>query len=138
MFRKLHTKYKLSFAIFTIAFVFFLLFVLIDDAVVKGGTALALRSLLWLRLGTAFVFSSALGGLTLFILHLTYKSLRSLTHLFQSWTQDVYEETGESERNDEIGELARSFRIALFQKKKRKRIFPTIRFYEERENFRTN
>ncbi|MFB5649775.1 Arg-Lys translocation region protein phosphatase RktP [Leptospira wolffii] len=113
------SKQKLSIIAFTVAFVFFLLFILLDDFLFGEDIRKVLRTLVWIRLSVGFLFSALISLLTYHLLQTTFRSLKSLSTLLQSWTQDVYEDSGEEEREDEIGELARHFRIALYQKKAR-------------------
>ncbi|PJZ70074.1 Arg-Lys translocation region protein phosphatase [Leptospira perolatii] len=115
---QLHPKYKLALAIFTASFSFFLVFVLIDDLFLGDVNRIEFRKFLWIRLLAGFAFSILLGGLTFYFVNLIYRSLKSLAHLFRAWSaeQDPEEEFGITGGNDEIGELSRSFRLALFQR----------------------
>ncbi len=117
MSENLQSKQKLSIISFTSSFVLFLLFILLDDFLFGETFRKELRSFVWIRLCIGFLFSALLSLLTYYLLQVMFRSLRTLSHLLQNWTQDVYEDGGEEEREDEIGELARHFRIALYQKK---------------------
>ncbi|PKA15271.1 Arg-Lys translocation region protein phosphatase RktP [Leptospira haakeii] len=117
MFPNLQSKHKLAFASFTASFVLFLSYLLLDDFLFGEEIRKELRAFVWIRLGVGLSFSIVLGFLTYFLINLSFKSLKSISQLLQNWSQDVYEDSGESERGDELGELARHFRIALYQKK---------------------
>ncbi|TGL62998.1 Arg-Lys translocation region protein phosphatase RktP [Leptospira sarikeiensis] len=123
MFPNLQSKHKLAFASFTAAFVLFLSYLLLDDFLFGEEIRKELRAYVWVRLSVGFIFSGLLGILTYYLIGLGFKSLKSLSQLLQNWTQDVYEDSGETEREDELGELARHFRIALYQKKAKEENF---------------
>ncbi|TGK00701.1 Arg-Lys translocation region protein phosphatase [Leptospira semungkisensis] len=117
MFPQIQSKHRLAFASFTASFILFLLYLLLDDFLFGEEIRKELRHFVWLRLLIGFFFSGILGTLTFYLLQFNFRSLRSLSQLLQNWTQDVYEDSGEIEREDELGELARHFRIALYQRK---------------------
>lgn len=117
MSESVQSKQKLSIIAFTASFSLFLAFILLDDFLFGEEFRKVLRKFVWIRLSVGFLFSSLISLLTFYLLQTAFKSLKVLSQVLQGWTRDVYEDSGEEERDDEIGELARHFRIALYQKR---------------------
>ncbi|WP_061248794.1 Arg-Lys translocation region protein phosphatase RktP [Leptospira alstonii] len=114
---KIPSKLKLSVAVFVLSFLFFLIYTVTDDIILKSPLGQQKAISLSIRLAISISFSTLLASLVFYSVKLIYSSMRSLVTLVQDWGSDVYEETPVAERDDEIGELVRAFRLKFFQQK---------------------
>ncbi|MBE8400829.1 Arg-Lys translocation region protein phosphatase RktP [Leptospira borgpetersenii] len=118
MVTKIPSKLKLSIAVFVLSFLFFLIYTVTDDLILKSPLGQQKAIALSIRLAISVSFSTLLASFVFYSVKLIYSSMRSLVTLVQDWgNDDVYEETPVAERNDEIGELVRAFRLKFFQQK---------------------
>ncbi|MDV6234859.1 Arg-Lys translocation region protein phosphatase [Leptospira ellisii] len=117
MLARLPSKLKLPIAVFVLSFLFFLLYTVLDDIILKSPMGQNKAVSLSIRLALSVSFSLLLSSLVFYSVKLIYASMRGLVTLVQDWGSDVYEETPVAERDDEIGELVRAFRIKFFQQK---------------------
>ncbi|MDL5244638.1 Arg-Lys translocation region protein phosphatase RktP [Leptospira weilii] len=118
MITKIPSKLKLSIAVFVLSLLFFLIYTVTDDIILKSPLGEQKAIALSIRLAISISFSTLLASLVFYSVKLIYSSMHSLVTLVQDWgNDDVYEETPVAERNDEIGELVRAFRLKFFQQK---------------------
>ncbi|EKR72526.1 Arg-Lys translocation region protein phosphatase RktP [Leptospira noguchii] len=120
MVTKIPSKLKLSIAVFVLSFLFFLVYTITDDIILKSPLGQQKVISLSIRLALSISFSTLIASLVFYFIKLIYSSMRSLVTLAQDWGNEVYEETPAEERNDEIGELVRAFRLKFFQQKESK------------------
>ncbi|XDD51671.1 Arg-Lys translocation region protein phosphatase RktP [Leptospira sp. WS92.C1] len=117
MLTKIPSKLKLPIAVFVLSFLFFLVYTVTDDIILKSPLGQNKAISLTIRLALSVSFSALLASLVFYAIKLIYSSMRSLVTLVQDWGSDVYEENPVAERDDEIGELVRAFRLKFFQQK---------------------
>ncbi|MCG6167756.1 Arg-Lys translocation region protein phosphatase [Leptospira sp. FAT2] len=117
MLNKIPSKLKLPIAVFVLSFLFFLIYTVADDIILKSPLGQNKAISLSIRLAFALSFSMLLASLVFYSVKLIYASMRSLVTLVQDWGSDVYEEHPVADRDDEIGELVRAFRLKFFQQK---------------------
>ncbi|TGK24676.1 Arg-Lys translocation region protein phosphatase [Leptospira yasudae] len=117
MLNKIPSKLKLPIAVFVLSFLFFLIYTVADDIILKSPLGQSKAISLSIRLAFALSFSMLLASLVFYSVKLIYASMRSLVTLVQDWGSDVYEEHPVANRDDEIGELVRAFRLKFFQQK---------------------
>lgn len=117
MLNKIPSKLKLPIAVFVLSFLFFLVYTVADDIILKSPLGQEKAVSLSIRLALSISFSTLLASLVFYSVKLIYASMRSLVTLVQDWGSDVYEEHPVAERDDEIGELVRAFRLKFFQQK---------------------
>ncbi|TGL83722.1 Arg-Lys translocation region protein phosphatase RktP [Leptospira yasudae] len=117
MLNKIPSKLKLPIAVFVLSFLFFLIYTVADDIILKSPLGQSKAISLSIRLAFALSFSMLLASLVFYSVKLIYASMRSLVTLVQDWGSDVYEEHPVADRDDEIGELVRAFRLKFFQQK---------------------
>ncbi|AAS70558.1 Arg-Lys translocation region protein phosphatase [Leptospira interrogans] len=120
MITKIPSKLKLSIAVFVLSFLFFLVYTITDDIILKSPLGQQKVISLSIRLALSISFSTLIASLVFYFVRLIYSSMRSLVTLAQDWGNEVYEETPAEERDDEIGELVRAFRLKFFQQKESK------------------
>ncbi|PJZ55204.1 Arg-Lys translocation region protein phosphatase RktP [Leptospira adleri] len=114
---RIPSKLKLPVAVFVLSFLFFLVYTVTDDIILKSPLGQNKAISLSIRLAISLSFSTLLASLVFYSVKMIYASMRSLVTLVQDWGSDVYEETPVAERDDEIGELVRAFRLKFFQQK---------------------
>jgi len=117
---KLSFRYKITILVFLVSIIFYMAFILIEDLLVFApifknvdGFESSRRGI---RLAFGMCFSVLIAIITAFSFNLFYDSLNNLIVILQNWNHDS-ESNNDFTANDELGDLARSLKLTIFQER---------------------
>ncbi len=119
-------KYRIPAFVFAISLLTFIVFIVTEDLLLSKANVNSIGKIYAGKFFLALSLSSLSSLVSFVLIHTIQKSLRTLNHLITDWGQNPsdgdfheLEEVSEEIEDEEISEIARSFKIAILQNKER-------------------